>query len=167
MWSDCDEEDVRSSWIFSKPSVRNSGLAGAREAEGDWPRVWQDVVLHFCPSPAHGRDKSGTQTALAGALALREREEISRGPVAGQSIRAPAGTVGRAASTVIWEVRRNGGRGRYRAAAADRRAWKQALRLKPRKLVLNGHLRQAVALKLQRHGSLEQIAGWLNGTHVT
>jgi len=82
---------------------------------------------------------------------LREREEISRGLVAGQSIRALARALGRAASTVSREIRRNGGSRRYRAAAADKRAWKQALRPKPCKLVLNGRLRQAVALKLQRH----------------
>jgi IS30 family transposase len=99
------------------------------------------------------------------ALTLMEREEISRGLVAGQSIRALARALGRAASTVSREVRRNGGRRRYRAAAADKRAWKQALRPKPCKLVLNGHLRQAVALKLQRHWSPEQIAGWLKRKH--
>ena len=39
------------------------------------------------------------------------------------------------------------GRGRYRAAAADKRAWKQALRPKPCKLAMHGQLRQAVASK--------------------
>ena len=56
------------------------------------------------------------------ALTLNEREEISRGLVAGQSIRALARMLGRAASTVSREIRRNGGARRYRAAAADRRA---------------------------------------------
>ena len=84
------------------------------------------------------------------ALTLWEREEISRGLVAGQSIRALARTLGRAASTISREIRRNGGRRRYRAAAADKRAWKQALRPKPCKLVLNGRLRHAVVVKLQR-----------------
>ena len=52
------------------------------------------------------------------ALTLREREEISRGLVAGQSIRALARALGRAASTISREIRRNGGPRRYRAAAA-------------------------------------------------
>jgi IS30 family transposase len=99
------------------------------------------------------------------ALTLSEREEISRGLVAGRSIRALASLLGRAASTVSREIRRNGGTRRYRAAAADKRAWKQALRPKPCKLVLNGRLRHAVVLKLQCHWSPEQIAGWLKRKH--
>jgi IS30 family transposase len=46
------------------------------------------------------------------ALTLAEREEISRGLVAGQSIRSIALALGRAPSTVSREVRRNGGRPR-------------------------------------------------------
>jgi len=99
------------------------------------------------------------------ALRLSEREEISRGLVGGQSIRAIARALGRAASTVSREVRRNGGFRRYRAESADKRAWKLAVRSKPCKLALNGRLRQAVAVKLQRHWSPEQIAGWLKRKH--
>ena len=53
------------------------------------------------------------------ALTLSEREEISRGVVAGRSIRSLAVTLGRAPSTVSREIRRNGGRQRYRANRAD------------------------------------------------
>ena len=95
------------------------------------------------------------------ALSLTEREEISRGLVSGQSIRTIARVLKRAASTVSREVARNGGVSRYRAVKADKRAWKQTLRPKPCKLVLCGRLRQAVILKLQRHWSPQQIAGWL------
>ena len=48
-----------------------------------------------------------------------------------------------------------------RTSAVNKRAWKQALRPKPCKLVLNGRLRQAVIFKLKRDWSPEQIAGWL------
>ncbi len=48
------------------------------------------------------------------ALTSAEREEISRGIVAGQSIREIARTLGRAASTVSREVRRNGSFARVR-----------------------------------------------------
>jgi IS30 family transposase len=99
------------------------------------------------------------------ALTLAEREEISRGLVAGQSIRWIAAGLSRSASTVSREIRRNGGVRRYRAAAADKRAWKQALRPKPCKLAENGRLRHAVVVKLQRHWSPEQIAGWLKRKH--
>src|SRR5229473_1745206 len=44
------------------------------------------------------------------ALALQEREEISRGIAAGRSIRRIAARLGRAASTVSREGRRHGGR---------------------------------------------------------
>ena len=43
------------------------------------------------------------------SLTLSEREEISRGLAQGMSIRAIAGMIGRAASTISREVRRNGG----------------------------------------------------------
>ena len=95
------------------------------------------------------------------ALTLIEREEISRGLVGGQSIRAIAASLGRAASTISREVSRNGGPGSYRATKAESRAWDKALRPKPCKLVLNGRLRRAVIVKLKRYWSPQQIAGWL------
>ena len=64
------------------------------------------------------------------ALTLSEREEISRGVVAGRSVRAIALSLGRAPSTVSREVNRNGGRRRYRANAADQAAWDRAHRPK-------------------------------------
>jgi transposase, IS30 family len=99
------------------------------------------------------------------ALTLTEREEISRGLVAGRSVRSMALALGRSPSTVSREIGRNGGSRWYRAAAADKRAWKRALRPKPCKLAVHGQLRQAVAAKLERNWSPEQIAGWLKRTH--
>lgn len=99
------------------------------------------------------------------SLSLAEREEISRGLVAEHSIRAIARQLKRAASTISREVARNGGVRRYRAAAAEKRAWKQALRPKLCKLVLQAPLRQAVILNLETHWSPQQIAGWLKRTY--
>lgn len=99
------------------------------------------------------------------ALSLSEREEISRGVIAGRSVRAMAEAMDRAPSTISREIARNGGRGRYRAAAADKRAWKRALRPKLCKLAINSLLRQSVAAKLERNWSPEQIAGWLKHLH--
>jgi IS30 family transposase len=99
------------------------------------------------------------------ALTLAEREEISRDLVAGRSVRSMAVALGRSPSTVSREIIRNGGSRWYRAAAADKRAWKQALRPKPCKLAVHDQLRQAVAAKLERNWSPEQIAGWLKRTH--
>jgi len=57
------------------------------------------------------------------ALSLAEREEISRGLMAGQSIRSIALQLDRAPSTVSREINRNGGAGSYRATLADEAAW--------------------------------------------
>jgi IS30 family transposase len=95
------------------------------------------------------------------SLTLSEREAISRGIVAGQSMRSIARLLDRPPSTVSREVRRNGGYDRYRAAQADEQAWVRACRPKRCKLEMNPWLRRAVARKLRLNWSPEQIAGWL------
>ncbi len=99
------------------------------------------------------------------ALTLAEREEISRGVVAGHSIRSIASMLGRAASTVSREIHRNGGRRCYRASEADRAAWDRARRPKVCKLVQNRALACIVGRKLQLEWSPQQIAGWLKRTY--
>jgi IS30 family transposase len=96
-----------------------------------------------------------------GALRLEEREEISRGIAAGQSIRQIAYGLERAPSTVSREIRRNGGSQRYRANRADRSAGERALRPKPCRLALHRELRWRVAQKRALQWSPEQICGWL------
>ncbi len=68
------------------------------------------------------------------ALSLSEREEISRGIAAGDSMRAIASAIGRAPSTVSREVARHGRGKRYRASEADQAAWNRARRPKPCRL---------------------------------
>ena len=99
------------------------------------------------------------------SLSLPEREEISRGVFAGQSLRCIATTLGRAPSTVSREINRNGGRRRYRASKADQSAWDRAHRAKSCKLVDNPALGRVVAKKLKQFWSPEQIAGWLKYTY--
>ena len=99
------------------------------------------------------------------ALSLAEREEISRGIVAGRSLRSIASSLGRAPSTVSRELRRNGGRRRYRANQADQAAWDRAKRPKSCKLVENRALARVVASKLQLEWAPDQIAGWLKRTY--
>ena len=94
-------------------------------------------------------------------LSLAEREEISRGLVAGRSIRSIAVELGRAPSTVSREVRRNNGRRRYRASKADAAAWERAKRPKSCKLALYPALAREVAEKITKLWSPYQIAGWL------
>ena len=99
------------------------------------------------------------------ALTLSEREEISRGVVAGSSIRSIAASLGRAPSSISREIRRNGGAGGYRARRADQTAWDRARRPKVGKLVQHRALAHLVASKLYREWSPEQIAGWLKRTY--
>jgi IS30 family transposase len=94
-------------------------------------------------------------------LTPSEREEISRGLAAGESLRAIATRLGRSASTVCREVNRNGGRRRYRAQKAEERASKRARRPKRCWLAINERLRAVVAGKLWEDCSPEQISGWL------
>ena len=95
------------------------------------------------------------------ALSLGEREEISRGIAAGQSMRTIAVALGRAPSTVSRELRRNDGPQGYRATRADPAAWNRARRPKPCKLAVHRDLARHVAIKLKRQWSPEQVAGWL------
>src|SRR4029453_14472725 len=77
------------------------------------------------------------------ALTLTEREEISRGVVAGSSIRSIAALLGRAPSSISREIQRNGGPGGYRAGRADQAAWDRARRPKVCKLVQNREIGRA------------------------
>jgi len=95
------------------------------------------------------------------ALTPSEREEISRGVVAGRSLRSIAGSLSRAPSTVSREISRNGGPRGYRASTADQAAWDRACRPKSCRLVQNRALARSVAGKLQLEWSPQQIAGWL------
>jgi IS30 family transposase len=94
-------------------------------------------------------------------LSLTEREEISRGVAAGLSLRAIARQLRRAPSTVSRELAANGGRTRYRAAAADRDARRRARRPKPTKLAQCPRLRRVVEAELAKWWSPQQISSWL------
>ena len=98
-------------------------------------------------------------------LSLAEREEISRGVVAGRSLRSIAASLSRAPSTVSREINRNGGRQHYRANLADEAAWNRAHRPKTCKLARNPALALIVANKLQLQWSPRQVAGWLKRTY--
>lgn len=95
------------------------------------------------------------------ALTEAEREQISRGLAAKQSLRAIARSLRRPGSTISREVKRNGGRTHYRALDAERGAWRRAARPKPCRLAEESKLRALVTAKLQLEWSPEQIAGWL------
>ena len=138
---------------------KGEGLHAIGQALG---RGHTSVFAHIRPS---GGIKPPARRRSVRALTVAEREEISRGIVEDRSVRAIARVLGRSASTVSREIDRNGGSRRYRAEAADKLAWQRALRPKLCKLAICGQLRQAVAAKLKRNWSPEQIAGWLKRTH--
>lgn len=94
-------------------------------------------------------------------LSLAEREGISRGIAQDKSYELIAAELGRSTSTVSREVKRHGGRERYRAQDADGRAWKNAERPKKCLLAQRCQLQRVVAGKLKRNWSPEQIAQWL------
>ena len=94
-------------------------------------------------------------------LSVAEREEISRGLVAGESCRLIGRRLGRSASTVSREITINGGRLGYRACTADQAAQGRACRPKPAKLSTSPRLRAIVEAKLALRWSPQQIAGWL------
>ena len=125
-------------------------------------------ALDKAPGSVHGfLSSSGgiapvSRRRNARVLTDREREEISRRLCAGDSQRSIATYLGRSPSTVSREIRRNGGRTRYRAAVADARAWVKAHRPKTCKLGLHPRLRRLVAEKLRLDWSPEQVAGWLS-----
>lgn len=95
------------------------------------------------------------------SLSLQDREEISRGLVAGLSLRKIAKHLGRSPSTISHEISRNHGRRKYRATNADEHAWRQASRPKPCLLAANRSLQMVVAEKLDDHWSPQQVSGWL------
>ena len=100
------------------------------------------------------------------ALTLAEREEISRGIVVGHSMRAIASQLGRAPSTVSREIRRNGGRRRYRANKADEAARERELRPKTCKLAQNPALARIVVREANK--PMVTVADrWLAETHVS
>ena len=98
-------------------------------------------------------------------LTTAEREEISRGLGAELSVRTIARQLRRSPSTISREVRRNGGRQRYRATLSDQAAWDRARRPKPCKLADRLALCHTISQKLERKWSPQQIAGWLKREH--
>ena len=94
-------------------------------------------------------------------LSFSERERISRGLAAGESGRAIARGLGRSASTVCREIGACGGRERYRAVAAERRAQRVLSRPKATKLSGSPRLLAAVQAGLEQCFSPQQISARL------
>ena len=98
-------------------------------------------------------------------LSGAEREEISRGLRAGESLRQISVRLGRTASTVLREVAANGGRRRYRAWLAETSAVRRARRPRVAKLARRARLRREVERLLAERWSPQQIAQRLRREH--
>jgi IS30 family transposase len=94
-------------------------------------------------------------------LSLAEREEVSRGLVAGDSLRTIAMRLRRAPSTISREVAWSGPRRRYRAWRSDSEAVQRGRRPKPAKLAINSRLCREVERGLLVRWSPQQIAARL------
>jgi IS30 family transposase len=110
---------------------------------------------------AGGVKSNGAGPVSGRYLSVAEREEIAVGLAAGQSCRQIAVRLGRPASTVSREIRRNGVRGVYRALAAQGQAEYRARRPKTARLAGNARLRGWVQQRLEERWSPEQVSATL------
>jgi IS30 family transposase len=94
-------------------------------------------------------------------LSLADREELSRGLVAGDSLRTIATRLRRAPSTISRAVAWSGSRSDYRAWRADREAIERGRRPKPAKLAIDSRLCREVERGLRADWSPQQIAARL------
>ena len=88
------------------------------------------------------------------SLTLAEREELSRGMVAGYSIRSIAVSLGPPPSTISREITRNGGWEGYLESEADQAAWDRACRPETCELVQSRKLVRIVPAKIESTHSL-------------
>jgi len=159
---------------------RRTNVRG-RLKSGDWREIWRRIgagestaviaaAVGCSPDTISGllRRTSGirppvtrgprTQSPSGRRLSFDEREEISRGLRAGESLRRIARRVGRAPSTISREVVRNDGRSGYRAWRAAVATHQRARRPRLAKLARSARLRGAVEQLLLERWSPEQIA---------
>lgn len=94
-------------------------------------------------------------------LTLEDRESISRGIAEELTGKEIAERIGRDPGVVSREIYRNGGRGFYRAARAQKDAARRRRRPKARKLAKEGPLRAEVIRGLKKRRSPRQVAGRL------
>src|SRR5262249_59259000 len=134
-----------------------AGLVEVASAIGSSRTMVDKLVRQF------GRRRPRLHNPLR--LSLGEREEISRGLLAAESLRSIARRLGRHASTISREVKANGGVSHYRALCGDERAEKCGYRPKLRKLRIGSELSKAVEKGLSENWSPQQIAKRLRQEH--
>ena len=148
-FSDLEKAEIWQGWKIGK-TLR--GIGRALDRRSSHVRVFVAASGGIAPP---------TRRRSPRTLSRSEREEISRGLAAGDSMRTIATALNRSPSTVSREIARHRGRKAYRADAADQAAWANARRPKRCRLATHGRLRRIVATKLRLEWSPEQISGWL------
>jgi len=150
---------ARDIWISAaeRLEIRRRAADGERSADiaitvGRVIRSVQKVLRQAGGVPPRPTRRSALRLALA------EREEISRGLLARDSLRTIAGRLERDPSTIAREVARNGGPRQYRAWRAERGSSSLARRPRPAKLASNARLRAVVEDLLGQRWSPQQIA---------
>ena len=151
-WARLSPQELRQVWMLWKRGETSAAIGQALAMSGDG--VYGLVARHGGMAPRE-------RTRAARTLSLVEREEISRGLAGRESVRDMARRLGRAPSTISREIQRHGGDSHYRAATADKEAWRGARRPKRCVLARYPRLRRTVAVKLRADWSPQQIAAWL------
>lgn len=143
--------------VFWAGLARGEFITEAAEAAGTYRKKgarW--VAEDGGVRPRRGRNLKGR------CLTFADREEIAVLRAQGKSLRQIGEALGRSASTISRELRRNNpGTGSYRASKAHALAYERASRPKPAKLHTNQALRAKVEADLAKKYSPEQIAGRL------
>lgn len=155
------------SWSWLTPSERGQ-VVGQLRAGLEREEIAQAMGCSLTTIKriaAESRVKSRRIGSSEHRLCFVERERISRGLAAGESARSIARELGRAPSTISREVNACGGRGRYRALAAHRRAIRSLSRPKPGKLARCPELRAEVEAGLLQRWSPQQISARLRAGH--
>ena len=137
--------------VWARRAAGESGTRIARHM-GRYVKSVRDYIHDAGGVRARPRKKSRA------ALSLQEREEISRGLAAADSLRSIAVRIGRSPSTVSREVTRNRGRQDYRAGNAEQAALNRGRRPKPAKLTIHSRLWAEVTVRLEANWSPQQIS---------
>lgn len=144
--------------------IRRRRAAGETQ-EGIAAAMGREATVVWTAVRAAGGLKPRRQARSPLRLSPREREEISRGIAADESLRRIAARLGRAPSTISREVAANGGRRGYRAHAAELRRDRAARRPRTPRLAREPALRARVEALLERRWSPQQIAATLRREH--
>jgi transposase, IS30 family len=167
-------ESRRRFWVFVREGLSTEDAANAAGVSVSSARRWFRQCGGMPPLSLVLPPPGGLRLSLA------EREEIAVGVAANLSIRKIAEGIGRAPSTVLRELERNGegaryrrllrpgadrrgavGASHYRASRAQARAEQRARRPKQAKLAIHDRLREQVQTRLDGKHSPEQIAARL------